>query len=178
MKPPMTMFNKFFASLIVALAIVLMAFQASAAIHHLGVFGRTYPITEKDAIQELKQEGLRPAVLGAGLLDAQAMSCGEAGISSAASSPLEPLYADIALRAPDFASALNALFLLRRAKTALRRNLLLSVFFSAILILPGSGLLAWPDKQDTVSALYLCATLFAVAALAANSYLLRRVKLS
>ena len=136
------------------------------------------PEKRADAIQELKQEGLRPAVLGAGLLDAQAMSCGEAGISSAASSPLEPLYADIALRAPDFASALHALFLLRRAKTALRRNLLLSVFFSAILILPGSGLFAWPDKQDTASALYLCATLFAVAALAANSYLLRRVRLS
>lgn len=50
----MTMFNKFFASLIVALGIVLMAFEVSAAIHHLGVFGRTYPITEKDAIQELK----------------------------------------------------------------------------------------------------------------------------
>jgi len=50
----MTMFNKFFTSFFIALAIVLMAFQASAAIHDLGVFGRTYPITEKDAIQELK----------------------------------------------------------------------------------------------------------------------------
>ena len=136
------------------------------------------PEKRASVIEQLRKEGLRTAVLGAGLLDAQAMSCGEAGISASADSPLEPLYADIALRTPDFSSALRALLLLRRAKTTLRRNLMIALFFSALLILPGSGLFEWPEKQETMLAIYLSVTLFAVAALAANSYLLRRVKLS
>ncbi|MFZ2632924.1 MAG: hypothetical protein WAX48_15185, partial [Desulfosalsimonadaceae bacterium] len=49
----MTMFSKPSVILISLLAIFLSA-QANAAIHNLGVFGREYPIAEKDAIQELK----------------------------------------------------------------------------------------------------------------------------
>ena len=47
------MFNKPSVILISLLTIFLSA-QANAAIHNLGVFGREYPIVEKDAIEELK----------------------------------------------------------------------------------------------------------------------------
>ena len=47
------MFNKPSVILISLLTISLSA-QANAAIHNLGVFGREYPIAERDAIQELK----------------------------------------------------------------------------------------------------------------------------
>lgn len=135
------------------------------------------PENRAEAVLALRREGLHPAVMGQGLYGAYAMACGETGISSSVSGPLDAVYSDIALAEPDFSAALKALLLLRRARTALRRNLLIAVAFGAALILPSAGLLPWKIRPESLSVIYLAANLLAVAVLAAHSYTLRRVRI-
>jgi len=40
--------------ILISLLVISLSAQANAVIHNLGVFGREYPIAEKDAIEELK----------------------------------------------------------------------------------------------------------------------------
>ena len=48
----MEIIGKFFSAL--ALFVLVLSSPGYAAIHDLGIFGRTYPILEKDAVEELK----------------------------------------------------------------------------------------------------------------------------